>query len=187
MLSLTREQVDAAIGDDVISSDGETIGTVTDIYYDVNRPDTHGWIGVFGGPLKLQHRIIPLDAAQIRGERIYVPFTKDRVMNAPEFHDADMTDDNTRKLWSHYWNHYGMRWADYEREYGRSGERRNDDMGVVGDMDADRDIDATDEDELVVEMPVRAVSVVRLRKWETTRPIGSDRMRRESDPNDDLL
>ncbi len=164
MLTLTRDQIDAAIGDDVISSDGETVGTVTDIYYDVNSPDTHGWISLRGGLLKLKRRFVPLDQAELRDDCIYVPFSKDQILNSPEFEDdtESLGDDDTRGLWSSY----GLEWADYERDYG-GGEYRGDDLR--GEETITRH-----EEELNVGTRETSAGSVRLRKWVETEPVSAD-------------
>ena len=69
---------------DIYSSDGEKIGSVKDIYYD----DTSGnpeWVGVGTGFLGMKERVVPVEQLTSQGERLLIPFTKDKIQNEPDF------------------------------------------------------------------------------------------------------
>ena len=69
---------------DIFTSDGEKIGSVKDIYYD----DSSGlpeWVGVGTGFLGMKERVVPVDQLTPQGDRLLVPFTKDKIQNEPDF------------------------------------------------------------------------------------------------------
>ena len=73
---------------DVFSSDGEKIGSVKDIYYDDTTREPE-WIGVGTGFLGMKEKVVPVENLTQQGDRLVVPFTKDRVQNEPDFDTAE--------------------------------------------------------------------------------------------------
>ena len=71
-------------GHDVISTDGEKIGTAADVLFDetVNRP---AWIRVDQGPFHTRHTLVPLEGAYEADDgKVVVAFDKDTVKHAPK-------------------------------------------------------------------------------------------------------
>jgi sporulation protein YlmC with PRC-barrel domain len=91
-------------GKDVFSSDGEKIGSVKEIYYNDTQA-TPEWIGLGTGFLGMKERVIPVETLSHRGEDLYVPYTKDKVQNAPEFEkDGEIIRDTDEDRLCSYFN-----------------------------------------------------------------------------------
>jgi sporulation protein YlmC with PRC-barrel domain len=90
-------------GKDVFSSDGEKIGSVKEIYYDdtESKPE---WIGLGTGFLGMKERVVPVETLSQRGEGLQVPFTKDKIANAPYFETEGsvIRDSDEDRLCSYY-------------------------------------------------------------------------------------
>jgi stress response protein YsnF len=93
----------------VIGDDGKKLGTVSAIYYD-NDTDQPQWVAVRTGLFGLDVSVVPLAAAQLRGEELHVPFDKERLKTAPH-HDPglELTPQDERDLFSHYGVPYDAR------------------------------------------------------------------------------
>ena len=94
-------------GADVTGSDGDKIGKVEEVYLD-NDTERPEWAsvktGMFGGNVSL----VPLATATFSGGDLSVPFTKDRVKDAPN-HDPgrELSPDDERELFEYYGIDYG--------------------------------------------------------------------------------
>jgi len=84
---------------DIYSSDGEKIGSVKDIFYDDSSGDPE-WVGVGTGFLGLKERVVPVAELMPSGDRLVVPFTKDKIEHEPDFDTKDerILDDDETKL-----------------------------------------------------------------------------------------
>jgi stress response protein YsnF len=93
----------------VIGGDGKRLGAVAAVYYD-NDTDQPEWVAVRTGLFGLDVSLVPLAAAQLRGEELHVPFDKERLKTAPH-HDAglELTPQDEMDLFSHYGVPYGAR------------------------------------------------------------------------------
>jgi uncharacterized protein (TIGR02271 family) len=91
----------------VIGGDGRKLGTVAAVYYD-NATDQPEWVAVRTGLFGLDVSLVPLAAAQLRGEELHVPFDKERLKTAPH-HDPglELTPQDEMDLFSHYGVPYG--------------------------------------------------------------------------------
>jgi len=91
----------------VIGGDGKKLGTVSAIYYD-NDTDQPQWVAVRTGLFGLDVSLVPLAAAQLRGEELHVPFDKERLKTTPH-HDPglELTPQDEVDLFSHYGLPYG--------------------------------------------------------------------------------
>jgi hypothetical protein len=91
----------------VIGRDGKKLGTVAAVYYD-NDTDHPEWVAVRTGLFGLDVSLVPLAAAQLRGEELHVPFDKERLKTAPH-HDPrlELSPQDEIDLFSHYGVPYG--------------------------------------------------------------------------------
>jgi sporulation protein YlmC with PRC-barrel domain len=90
-------------GKDVIAADGEKIGSVRDVFYDDTSGDPE-WISLGTGFLGMKERLVPVETLTLEGERLKVPFTKDKVQNEPDF-DTDkgaLTPEDEARLCSYF-------------------------------------------------------------------------------------
>jgi len=150
-LTLTRDQIQTLIGDDVYSSDGEKIGTVTDLFFDTNSPD-QCWIGVIGGFLGLKHRTVPLDGAELRGDdEVWLAYTKDQIDNSPEVYGETLDDEGVQNLGTHY----NLDWDSFHSP------QRDDFTSAI----------TRHEEEVAVGKQEVNAGTVRLRKWVETQPV----------------
>lgn len=100
---ITREQVDDVIRSEVYGSDGEKIGKVGQLYFDdaSGRPE---WITVSTGFFGSRESFVPLADADLSGDRVTVPYDKDKIKNAPnvESEDGHISETEERELYRHY-------------------------------------------------------------------------------------
>jgi uncharacterized protein (TIGR02271 family) len=94
---------------EVVSSGGDTIGKVGQVY--VDNEDGHlTWVTVKTGWFGNNESFVPLDDATLSGSTITVPYDKDKVKSAPHHAvDAELTVDEENELYAYY----GVGTADY--------------------------------------------------------------------------
>jgi uncharacterized protein (TIGR02271 family) len=86
----------------VIGGDGTKLGTVGAVYYD-NDTDRPAWVAVRTGLFGTHVSLVPLAAAELRGEELHVPFDKQRLKTAPH-HDPgrELSPEDEIDLFAHY-------------------------------------------------------------------------------------
>ena len=92
------------VGLRVTNAEGERLGKVTHVFYDLvtNRPE---WVGVkVGGFFNGGAKVIPLQSAQVREETIIVPYTRSFVLDGPEHWTTDVFTTRDRTANSEYYN-----------------------------------------------------------------------------------
>ncbi len=81
-MAVELEHMREAIGGTVYGSSGEKLGTVYGVFLDDDeRPE---WIGLKTGTWGLKHVLVPLDKAQIAGQRVDVPYDRRVVTETPK-------------------------------------------------------------------------------------------------------
>jgi uncharacterized protein (TIGR02271 family) len=102
-----QDQIQQSIGSDMYSSDGDKIGRVGQVYLD----DTTGqpqWLTVNTGFFGTNESFVPIRDADFSGDRVTVPFSKDRVKDAPNVAaDGHISKDEERALYEYYDLDYG--------------------------------------------------------------------------------
>lgn len=89
-------------GHQVIDTAGDKIGTVQDVRYDegADRPQ---WLVVKTGLFGTKKVLVPASDARMDGDRIRVPYTEDRVKDAPQVMDTDsLSRDEQQELSLYY-------------------------------------------------------------------------------------
>lgn len=83
---MTPEQVRVSQlrGKSVKSIEGETTGSIDEIYYDEPSGELE-WIGVNTGPLGMRPGVVPFEGARLEPDAVYVPYTKNKVKDGPDF------------------------------------------------------------------------------------------------------
>lgn len=104
------------VGATVVDSDGDKIGSIGQVYLDVDT-DAPTWASVNTGLFGMSESFVPLEGAEDTGDGIRVPYQKDVVKNAPRV-DADGSIDPAEE-------------AELYRYYGN-------DSRDTGDVDTDR-------------------------------------------------
>ena len=193
----------------VIGRDGRKLGTVSAVYYDSDT-DQPEWVAVRTGLFGLDVSLVPLAAAQLRGEELHVPFDKERLKSAPH-HDPglELTPRDEMDLFAHYGLPYDVQQNPAARTgtaAGRAEPAVAADPGVGGvtrtaDMTGTRagqnvsgptaeDAMTRSEEQLRVRTESQAVGRVRLRKRivteyeQVTVPVRREEIRLEREPAD---
>jgi sporulation protein YlmC with PRC-barrel domain len=105
-------------GRKMVDPDGDTIGTIEDIFLD-RHTGQPAWAAVKTGLFGLKHTVVPIRDAQPQDDgTVRVPIQKDVVKDAPRIDpDGELSPDEERKLWEHY----GM--GDYDEWQGEDRTR----------------------------------------------------------------
>lgn len=111
-------------GADVIDASGEKVGTVEEIYLD-QESDQAEWALVRTGLFSGRSSFVPLVEATPDGDRLRVPYEKDRIKDAPRIDpDHELSQDEERELYAFY----GMGYSESESGSGLP-ELGDDDAG----------------------------------------------------------
>ena len=187
---ITQEQVNTVVGRDVYDSDGDKIGSVGQVWLDA--ADMPAWASVKTGWFGTSESLVPLQDADLRGDRLTVPFDKARVKDAPNIdvaHDEPLSQDEVDRLYQHY----GMSWDDSYDAYqaGASATRDSSYTDTVGyDTSGPTTDDAMtrSEERLKVGTQREQVGRARLRKYVVTEhqqitvPVEREEVRLEREP-----
>lgn len=89
-------------GGNVLGSDGEKIGSIGQVYLD-DRTSEPSWVTVKTGLFGTSESFAPLAGATEQGHDIVVPYTKDKVKDAPRVdQDGHLEEDEQDRLYSYY-------------------------------------------------------------------------------------
>ena len=81
--SLQNVRLDQMRGTPVYDTDGDKIGDVEEIFYDLET-QTPEWIGVGTGFFGTKRVLVPVEGASIRDDGICVAYDKDHVKDSPD-------------------------------------------------------------------------------------------------------
>jgi uncharacterized protein (TIGR02271 family) len=199
---ITREQVDDVIRSEVYGSDGDKIGKVGQLYFDdaSGRPE---WITVSTGFFGSSESFVPLADADLSGDRVTVPYDKDKIKNAPrvESEDGHISETEERELYRYYGVDYAESSTDTEMAgtYTTGVDKDRDRDGVYDDVEdtavgRDTSGPTTDdamtrsEERLSVDTEKREAGRARLRKYVVTEqvqqtvPVTREEVRVEREP-----
>jgi uncharacterized protein (TIGR02271 family) len=184
---IDQDQVQRVIGRNAYGSDGDKIGRVGQVFLDdqTGRPDFATVLnpGLFG----MSESFVPLAEATVTDAGLAVPFTKDRVKDAPNVSpDGEhLSDEDEQRLFEYY----GL-------GYDAPAGRHRDDTGDVGEDMVGRDISGPTTDQAMTRSEERLdvgtqrqeAGRVRLRKYvetehvQTTVPVQRERAVVEREP-----
>jgi uncharacterized protein (TIGR02271 family) len=99
-----REKIETLgrAGGNVVGQDGEKIGGIGELYVDddTNQPT---WVTVKTGLFGMKESFVPLGDADLRGDDLVVPYTKDQVKDAPRVDpDGHLEPGEEDRLYRHY-------------------------------------------------------------------------------------
>jgi uncharacterized protein (TIGR02271 family) len=124
---ISTSDIDRLTGADVYGSDGDRIGTAAQVYLDDQTGEPE-WVTVRTGMSDTAETFVPLNRATFSGDRIEVPYDKERVKDAPQIgSDGSLSPAEEDELYAHY----GL---------DASGDQRSD---ATATSDADVDADTT--------------------------------------------
>ena len=192
---LAKEHLDDLLNrnGNVVSTDGDKIGSIGQVYAD----DTDGqpsWVTIKTGLFGTSESLVPLEGARLEGEDIVVPFTKDQVKDAPRVDvDGHLEPSEENRLYDHYGLSGGGRtYAD--RTGDRTDRERTDPTGRSARLDQtsdrnplggdtpDRTADdamTRSEERLNVGTGRQETGRARLRKYVTTENVTHEGVRKE--------
>jgi uncharacterized protein (TIGR02271 family) len=99
---ITQDDVAQLTGADVYGSDGSKIGSAGQVYLD-DQTGNPEWVTVKTGLFGTRETFVPLSQADFSGDRLTVPFDKDRVKNAPQIEpDGDLSPAQEDELYTYY-------------------------------------------------------------------------------------
>jgi uncharacterized protein (TIGR02271 family) len=128
---ITQDQLRNVIGSTAYDRDGDKIGKVGQVYYD-DDTDQPRWITVNTGFFGTSESFVPVQGADVSGDRVTVAYDKATVKNAPNIaEDGHLTPEEEQRLYQHY-----------SVEYSTGAEHSGGQVGgqVTGDRrDADGD------------------------------------------------
>jgi len=190
---LTQEQIPSLIDSTAYDPSGDKIGAIKQVYLD-DRTDSPQFATVHTGLLGLKETFVPLEGAELQGDRVIIPVDKAQVKDAPNI-DPDgsggaLTPTQVAELYRHY--HLpaapsGTRdayTADVDRETVRDEGGRHSEHATGRDDDAM----TRSEERLNVGTETHEAGRARLRKYVVTEnvqhtvPVSRERVRVEREP-----
>lgn len=190
----------------VLSTDGDKIGSVGQVYAD----DADGqptWVTVKTGLFGTSESFVPLEGARLEGDDVVVPYTKDQVKDAPRVDtDGHLDPSEEERLYDHYglggnsraaYTDTAGRDANYDRTQADSGfagaggfsaADANDTVGRSTSGPTADDAMTRSEERLNVGTEKQATGRARLRKYITTEnvtrtvPVQREEVRIEREP-----
>jgi len=99
---IDQSEIGRLTGADVYGPDGTKIGSAGQVYLD-DQTGNPEWVSVKTGLFGLKESFVPLSSATFSGDRIEVPFDKDRVKGAPQIDaDGDLSPAEEDDLYTYY-------------------------------------------------------------------------------------
>jgi len=188
---ISQDQAREIMGADLLSSDGDKIGRIGQVYLDdqTGQPE---WATVNTGLFGTKESFVPLAQAELRGNDVVVPHAKSQIKDAPSV-DVDgghLSQDEEAQLYTHYGMSYGESRSDSGfAESGVQTETR--DRDAVGyDTSGPTTDDAMTRSEERIRTGTEQVETgrARLRKWVETEnvnvtvPVTKEKARLETEP-----
>jgi uncharacterized protein (TIGR02271 family) len=188
---LTEDQARETIGRNAVSEDGEKLGKVGQLFLD-DETGEPAFVTVNTGLFGTNETFIPIGSATLNGDDVTVPFSKQKVKDAPNVDSADghMSRDEEQRLYEYY----GM-------GYTRGDYQHGDDSSSTGDAfqesaNAGHDTSGPNTDDAMTRAEERVnvgttteeAGRVRLRKYVTTEqethtvPVRTERAVLEREP-----
>lgn len=127
---LGQDQIDQVQGSDAYDSDGNKIGRVGQIYLD-DQSGQPAWATVNTGFFGTSESFVPLTEASYTGDRLTVPYDKDRVKGAPNLsEDGHLSPEEEQTLYEYYGMGYtsGYETTETTETRGVVGTERDDAM-----------------------------------------------------------
>jgi uncharacterized protein (TIGR02271 family) len=166
-------------GRELVSNNGDTLGTIDEVYVDAQteRPE---WLSVKTGMLGSKVSFVPITEAQEADESIRVPYDKAQVKDAPSIDpDGELSHEDESDLY----RHYGLEYNGQESGSGMNATEGRDTSGPTTD-----DAMTRSEEELRVGTESREAGRARLRKYVVTEqvqqtvPVRHEEVRVEREP-----
>ena len=96
------DTIDRVIGADVIDADGNKIGTASEVFLD-DQSGNPEWVTVKTGLFGTKETFVPIRDADLTGDGLRVPVSKDRVKDAPKIDsDGHLSPQEEQELYTYY-------------------------------------------------------------------------------------
>ncbi len=187
MISTDQTQQLLTGGGHVVDNDGSKIGSIGQVYLDdqTGQPE---WVTVKSGMFGGGESFVPLREAEVTGNDLRVPYTKDKVKDAPRIEDADSHLSETEE--AELYRYYGVGGADYDTSYSDTSSYDETARGAGHDTSGPNTDSAMTRSEEQVEVGTekREAGRARLRKYvvtedvTTTVPVSHEEVRLEREP-----
>ena len=196
---ITQDQLRNVIGSTAYDRDGDKIGKVGQVYYD-DDTDQPRWITVNTGFFGTSESFVPVQGAEVTGDRVTVSYDKATVKDAPNIaEDGHLTPEEEQRLYQHYGVEYGTTAGQVGGQYAAGDRRDADGDGVFDDKERtavgyDTSGPTTDdamtrsEERLRVGTEAQEIGRARLRKHIVTEqqsvqvPVSREEVRVEREP-----
>ena len=165
---VTMEQLAGARGLPVYSQEGEKIGKVEEIFYDIdtNQPE---WIGLgTGGFFGTKRALVPTAGASLAGDSVTVPYSKDQVKNSPDIDADEISQETEQELYTYY----GLSYSEAPSASGLPEGAPTTETTPTA-VETGGTVTRAEEELRVGKRSVEA-GRVRLRKWVETEPVQAD-------------
>jgi len=167
---LSQDQVQQAVGADAYGPDGEKIGKVGQIFLD-DQTGEPVFATVNTGLFGMSENFVPVSDASYSGDRLTLPFDKDRIKDAPSINpdDGHLSPEEEQRLYDYYGVAYS---SDYDTSGTDYVETRTDTTREVSDRtDSTDDAMTRSEEQLRVGTQTREAGRARLRKYVETEQV----------------
>jgi stress response protein YsnF len=168
MHMLGQDQINQVQGSTAYGSDGSKIGTVGQIYLD-DQTGQPAWVTVNTGLFGSSESFVPLQEASYSGDRLTVPYDKDKIKNAPNVsEDGHLEPDEEQRLYEYYGLNYST------TGYDTTTTTTTEQSGVVGNDVSGPETDnamTRSEEQLRVGKMQETAGSARLRKYVVSQPV----------------
>jgi uncharacterized protein (TIGR02271 family) len=182
---IDQQDINRMMGADVYGADGDKIGSAGQVYLD-DSTGAPEWVSVRTGLFGTKESFVPLAQATFSGDRIDVPFSKERVKDAPRVDaDGSLSPAEEQELFTYYGmgSTYGDVSSGYDDASTQQATVGRDTSGPTTDNAMTRS-----EERLDVGTRTEQVGKARLRKYvvteqqEVTVPVSREEVRIEREP-----
>ena len=164
--TMSTNDLMSAQGMPVLSSEGDKIGSVDEIYVD-EQTEQPEWIGLGTGFFGTKRVLVPVAGAQLSEDALQVPYSKQQVKDTPDIDADEISQETEAELYAHYGLDYSERRSDTGLPEGTAAGATP--RGTTGEGDVVRT-----EEELRVGKRETEAGRARLRKWVETEPVETD-------------
>jgi uncharacterized protein (TIGR02271 family) len=167
---LDQGQIDQVTDSDAYGSDGDKIGKVGQVYLD-DQTGQPAWVTVNTGLFGMNESFIPLADANFSGDRLTVPYDKNKVKDAPNVAaDGHLSPDEESELYAYYGVSYSGSNTDVDTSYA---DTTTTDTTVGHDTSGPTTDDAMtlSEEQVQVGTQTREAGRARLRKYVVTENV----------------
>jgi len=138
---ITQQQLDTVVGSAAYDKDGDKVGKIGALYYDdaTNQPS---WLSVQTGLFGTKETFVPVQGAEVSGDRVTLQYDKATVKDAPNVdEDGHLSPQEEEQLYRFYGVQYTGGGAETGRHAGDVEARGVADTGRAYDRDRDIDVD----------------------------------------------